>query len=53
MGLDVLAQHVPNPIKNYVLHTLSDTTKSEKVLGFKARFNLEDGVEELLKFYAK
>jgi len=53
MGLDVKAQHVPNPIKNYVLHTLSDTTKSEKVLGFKARFNLMDGVKELLKSYAK
>ena len=53
MGLDVKPQHVPNPIKNYVLHTLSDTTKSEKVLGFKARYNLVDGVKELLKFYAK
>lgn len=53
MGLNVKAQHVPNPIKNYVLHTLSDTTKSEKVLGFKARFNLVDGVKELLKTYAK
>ncbi len=53
MGLDVKAQHVPNPIKNYVLHTLSDTTKSEKVLGFRARFNLVDGVKELLKSYAK
>lgn len=53
MGLDVKAQHVPNPIKNYVLHTLSDTTKSEKVLGFKARFGLADGIKELLKYYVK
>lgn len=53
MGLNVKAQHVPNPIKNYVLHTLSDTTKSEKVLGFKARFDLADGIKELLKYYVK
>lgn len=51
MGLDVKPQHVPNPIKNYVLHTLSDTAKSEMVLGFKSRYNLTDGVKELLRFY--
>jgi len=53
MGLTMKAQHVENPIKNYVQHTLSDTAKAEKVLGFKARYNLEDGVKELLRFYAK
>ena len=53
MGLDAKPQHVPNPIKNYVLHTLSDTTKSEKVLGFKAEYNLVEGVKELLQFYIK
>jgi UDP-glucose 4-epimerase len=53
MGRDAKPQHVPNPIKNYVLHTLSDTTKSEKVLGFKAEYNLVEGVKELLQFYIK
>jgi UDP-glucose 4-epimerase len=53
MGLAVKPQHVPNPIKNYVLHTQSDTSKAEKVLGFKARYNLEEGVKELLRFYVK
>lgn len=53
MGLDIKPQYVPNPIKNYVQHTLSDTAKSEKVLGFKARYNLADGVKELLKSYAR
>jgi UDP-glucose 4-epimerase len=51
MGLSLKPRFVENPIKNYVQHTLSDTTKMEKVLGFKARFNLEEGVKELLKFY--
>jgi len=49
----VKAQYVENPIKNYVQHTLSDTAKAEKVLGFKARYNLEEGVKELLQFYVK
>ncbi|MDQ1260971.1 MAG: UDP-glucose 4-epimerase [Euryarchaeota archaeon] len=53
MGLTLKPKYVENPIKNYVQHTLSDTTKAEKVLGFKARYNLEEGVKELLRFYAK
>jgi UDP-glucose 4-epimerase len=53
MGLSLKPRFVENPIKNYVQHTLSDTTKMEKLLGFKARFNLEEGVKELLKFYVK
>jgi UDP-glucose 4-epimerase len=53
MGLAVKPQHVENPIKNYVQHTLSDTAKAEKVLGFKARYSLEEGVKELLRFYVR
>lgn len=53
MGLEIKAQHVANPIKNYVQHTLSDTAKAEKVIGFKARYTLEDGVKELLEYYKK
>ncbi len=53
MGLSLKPRFVENPIKNYVQHTLSDTTKMEKVLGFKARFTLDEGVKELLKFYVK
>jgi UDP-glucose 4-epimerase len=53
MGLEIEPQYVPNPIKNYVMHTLSDTARSEKVLGFKARYSLTDGVKEIIKYYAK
>lgn len=53
LGLDVEPQHVENPIKNYVLHTLSDNAKAEKVLGFKAKYSLEEGIKELLQFYVK
>ena len=51
MGLSIKPQYVENPIKNYVQHTLSNTVKAEKILGFRSKYSLEDGVKELLKFY--
>ena len=51
MGLSINPQYVENPIKNYVPHTLSDTAKAEKILGFRSKYGLDDGVKELLKFY--
>lgn len=41
----------PNPIKNYVYHTLADTTKAEKILGFRAKTSLEDGIKRLIQYY--
>lgn len=38
----------PNPIKNYVQHTLADTSKAEKLLGFKAKITLEQGLRDLI-----
>ncbi|MCP1393239.1 MAG: GDP-mannose 4,6-dehydratase [Methanothrix harundinacea] len=51
MGLEIRASHVDNPIKNYVAHTLADTSKAEEVLGFKARYSLKDGIGELINHY--
>ncbi len=48
LGLSIEPQHMENPIKNYVMHTLADTTKAEQVLGFKARYTLEEGIREIL-----
>ena len=39
----------PNPIKNYVYDTLADTTKAERVLGFKAKTNLREGIKILVE----
>jgi len=51
MGLSLEAMHVENPIKNYVAHTLADTRRAREVLGFEARYTLEEGIGDLLKFY--
>lgn len=48
LGISLEPEHIENPIKNYVRHTLADTTKAEKVIGFKARYELEDGIKQII-----
>jgi len=48
LGKDIFPKYIKNPVKNYVFHTLADTTKAEVELGFKAKYSLKLGVEELL-----
>jgi len=48
LGKNIRPIYRPNPIKNYVYHTLADTTKAEKLLGFKAKISLEEGLCSLL-----
>ena len=49
LGKKIKPIYKPNPIKNYVYHTLADTTKAEKMLGFKAKISLEEGLTSLAK----
>ncbi|MBS7639764.1 MAG: NAD-dependent epimerase/dehydratase family protein [Candidatus Bathyarchaeia archaeon] len=49
IGKNITPIYRPNPIKNYVYHTLADTRKAEEILGFKARISLEEGVRGLLE----
>jgi len=48
LGKNIKPIYRPNPIKNYVYHTLADTTKAEKLLGFKAKISLEEGLRSIL-----
>jgi UDP-glucose 4-epimerase len=48
LDLSIEPQHIENPIKNYVMHTLADTAKAENVIGFKARYGLEDGIKQII-----
>ena len=53
MSLDIEPVHVDNPIKNYVAHTLADTSKAEEILGFRSRYPLPDGIAELMEYYGR
>lgn len=47
LGKDLKPQYKENPIKNYVMHTLADTSKT-KSLGFEAKYSLEKGIERII-----
>ena len=47
-GTAIEPKYVENKIKNYVPSTLADTTKAQKVLGFKAKNSLRDGIKKYL-----
>ncbi|MCD6403110.1 MAG: NAD-dependent epimerase/dehydratase family protein [Candidatus Aenigmarchaeota archaeon] len=53
LGKNIKAKYVENPIKNYVWHTLADTTKAKEVLGFKAEVDLEEGIKKIKPYYEK
>lgn len=47
LNKSIKARYISNPIKNYVHHTLADTTKAEKQLRFKSTITLEKGIKKL------
>ena len=49
LGKNRKAKYAGNPVKPYVEHTLASTEKAEKLLGFKAEYSLDDGLNELIK----
>jgi UDP-glucose 4-epimerase len=49
IGKNIKPIYKPNPIKNYVNDTLADTVKAEKMLGFKAKTTLKDGITRLIQ----
>lgn len=53
LGKNIEPEFIEMPVKNYVMETLADTTKAEKVLGFKARVTLEDGLHKIAEYYGK
>lgn len=43
--------HVPNPLQGYVYETWANTSKAEKILGFKSKYTLEQGLKEIIEYY--
>ena len=48
LGTEIEPQHIENPVKNYVGHTLADITKIRDVLGYNPEYSLEQGIKELI-----
>ena len=51
LGKDVKPKYIPNPVKNYVYKTQADPTKAEKILGFKAKTTLSQGIDKTIEYY--
>jgi UDP-glucose 4-epimerase len=50
IGSEIKPKYVDNPIKNYVSHTLADTSKAKTVLRFEASCKLSEGIKSLISF---
>lgn len=48
LGTRIKPKYVKMPVSNYVMETLADTKKAEKVLGFKAKVSLDEGIRKLV-----
>lgn len=44
LAKNVRATYKANPLQNYVGKTLADTSKAEKVLGFRAKYSFDEGI---------
>jgi UDP-glucose 4-epimerase len=49
LGLSVKPKYAKNPIKNYVMHTLADTSKAEREIGFKSQSPFDKGIDAIIK----
>lgn len=48
LGTNISPSYKENPIKNYVMHTKADTSKSSG-LGFKPKYSLGKGIEQIIR----
>jgi UDP-glucose 4-epimerase len=49
LGTNVVPNYKENPIKNYVMHTLADTSKAKREIGFEAKTSLGAGIDAIIK----
>lgn len=50
IGSEIKPKYIDNPIKNYVSHTLADTSKAKRILSFEAGCKLSKGIKSLINF---
>ena len=51
LGTSLPPRYVPNPIGNYVQHTVADISKIRQSLGFEPKWPLERGVKIVAQYY--
>jgi len=51
LGTNLPPRYVPNPIGNYVQHTVADISKIRQSLGFEPKWPLEKGVKIVAQYY--
>lgn len=51
LGTSIKPEYIDMPVKNYVMETLADTTKAEKILNFKAKIDLDHGLRMISEYY--
>ncbi len=51
LGKNIQPRFTEIPVKNYVMETLADISKSEGKLGFRAKIGLDEGLSLLAKYY--
>lgn len=51
LGKNIECEYVPNPLRGYVYETWADTSKAEKILGFRPKYPLKKGLKEIIEYY--
>jgi UDP-glucose 4-epimerase len=51
LGTNIKPTYVPNPIKNYVKYTQADTKKAQRLLNFRAKIPVNEGIRRTKEYY--
>jgi UDP-glucose 4-epimerase len=51
LKINMMPNYVPNPVKNYVMHTKADTTKAQRLLNFYAKVSLVEGIRRTVEYH--
>jgi ADP-L-glycero-D-manno-heptose 6-epimerase len=49
MKVNIKVEFIENPYTFYQNHTEADISETEKILGYKPQFSLENGIKKYLK----
>jgi len=52
-GFNVKLKYAPNPIKNYVYHTLADMSKAKSILKFNPRHEIREVIPKVAEYYRR